>query len=49
MEVVLTFINISGKQVVMKKTFTDEGHLNNFINYITNRYNYLFDEAFYQN
>ena len=49
MEVVLTFINISGKQVVMKKTFTDESHLNNFINYITKRYNYMFDEVWYQN
>jgi hypothetical protein len=49
MEVVLTFITISGKQIVMRKKFTDENHLTNFINYITNRYNYLFDEAFYQN
>jgi len=32
MEVVLTFINISGKQIVMRKTFTAESHLTNFIN-----------------
>lgn len=49
MEVVLTFINISGKQVVMKKTFTDENHLTNFINYATRRYNYVFDEVWHQN
>jgi hypothetical protein len=49
MEVVLTFITNSGKQVVMKKKFTDKGHVNNFINYITNRYNYIFDEVWYEN
>ena len=49
MEVVLTFITISGKQVVMQKKFSNEGHLNNFINYITNRYNYLFDEVWHKN
>jgi len=49
MEVVLTFINISGKQIVMRKTFTDESHLTNFINYATRRYNYVFDEVWHQN
>jgi len=49
MEVILTFINISGKQIVMRKTFTDENHLTNFINYATRRYNYVFDEVWHQN
>jgi len=49
MEVVLTFINISGKQIVMRREFTDENHLTNFINYATKRYNYVFDEVWYKN
>lgn len=44
----IQFINGYGFQVVMTNEFKDKRHLDNFINYVCRKYNYTFDEVYYQ-
>jgi hypothetical protein len=48
MKATIQFINNYGKQVVMDGLlFNDKRHLDNFINYVCRKYNYVLDEVWY--